>query len=95
MNEIFKALADPSRRKILELLWRGDMSAGEIASYFPISKPSLSRHFAVLKGAGLIQGNKNGATILYRLNISALEYAVQDFMSKLKIEQKEKGIDEH
>ena len=53
MNEAFKALADPTRREVLRLLRRGEMTAGELADHFGISKPSMSHHFAVLKAADL------------------------------------------
>lgn len=89
MNKVFKALADPTRRKILELLRRRDMSAGEIAEHFNISKPTLSRHFSVLKEADLIQGDKEGVTITYSLNMSVLEEAVWAFMSAFKVAKKE------
>ena len=54
MNDAFKALSDPTRRRILELLSDRDMSAGEIAEYFDISKPSISHHLSTLKAAGLV-----------------------------------------
>lgn len=71
-NEIFKALADPVRRKILELLGEGDMAAGDIASHFNITKPSVSRHLAVLKSSGLVSAKKNGQKIIYSLEIEAV-----------------------
>ena len=54
MNDAFKALSDPTRRRILELLSDRDMSAGEIAEYFDISKPAISHHLSSLKAAGLV-----------------------------------------
>ena len=53
-NDAFKALSDPTRRRILELLTEGDLTAGEIAGYFDISKPSVSHHLNVLKSSGLV-----------------------------------------
>jgi ArsR family transcriptional regulator len=94
MNNIFKALADPTRRKILELLRKRDMSAGEIAGHFNIAKPTLSRHFAVLKEADLIQGDKNGTTIMYSLNMSVLEETLWAFMNVFKVDNKEANVDE-
>jgi DNA-binding transcriptional ArsR family regulator len=79
MNAVFKALADPTRRKILELLRQREMTAGEIAEHFTLSKPTLSGHFAVLREAGLVEAEKNGTAITYRLRISVLEEALLSF----------------
>jgi ArsR family transcriptional regulator, arsenate/arsenite/antimonite-responsive transcriptional repressor len=73
MNNIYKALADPTRRRILELLRDRDLTAGELAQHFTLAKPTLSGHFAVLKEADLIQSDKVGTTITYHLNLSVLE----------------------
>ena len=67
MNLVYKALADPTRRKILELLRERDLSAGEIASHFSLAKPTLSGHFSILKAADLIQADKVGTTVIYHL----------------------------
>jgi DNA-binding transcriptional ArsR family regulator len=88
MQETFKALSDPSRRKVLQLLRERDMTAGEIASHFQTSKPTLSRHFHVLQAADLIQGTRNGSTITYRLNVSVLEEALLGMMQMFKIDPK-------
>jgi DNA-binding transcriptional ArsR family regulator len=79
MNLVFKALSDATRRRILQLLRRREMTAGEIAGHFDLSKPTLSGHFAVLREAGLIVSEKNGTTITYRLNLSVLEDALLGF----------------
>jgi DNA-binding transcriptional ArsR family regulator len=79
MNLVFKALSDPTRRRILQLLRRREMTAGEIAEHFDLSKPTLSGHFAVLREAGLVVSEKNGTTITYRLNLSVLEDALLGF----------------
>ena len=76
---IFKALSDPTRRRVLELLKRGPMSAGELAEHFDVSKPTLSAHFAVLREAGLIAAEKQGKSILYELQMSVLEEALLAF----------------
>jgi ArsR family transcriptional regulator len=76
MTSVYKALSDPTRRKILQLLRESDMTAGEIAEHFDITKPTLSRHFAVLKEAELIYGDKVRTTITYHLNVSVLEDAL-------------------
>lgn len=79
MNGIFKALADPTRRKILELLRQGPMTAGELSDRFPVSRPTMSAHFNVLKEAELIVAHKDGKSIVYRLQLSVLEDALLSF----------------
>jgi ArsR family transcriptional regulator len=73
MNDAFKALADPTRRQILSLLRRGEMTAGELAEHFALTKPSLSHHFAVLKQADLITARREGQQIYYALNTTVVE----------------------
>ena len=73
MNEAFKALADPTRREILRLLRRSEMSAGELSARFDMTKPTLSHHFAVLKQAGLVRSRRQGQQIIYELNTSVLQ----------------------
>ena len=85
MNGVYRALSDPTRRRILEMLRTRDMSAGEIAAQFDLAKPTLSGHFAVLREAGLIQGDRAGKTITYRLNVSVLEEALWALMASFKI----------
>lgn len=75
-NDAFKALADPTRREILRLLRRGEMTAGEIAERFDTTKPTLSHHFAVLKDADLVTTRREGPTIWYSLNSTVLEDVV-------------------
>ena len=87
MNQIFRALADPTRRKILQLLRERELAAGEIAEQFPFAWPTLSRHLAILREADLIQGDKRGNSILYRLNVSVLEEALLGFMEAFKVER--------
>ncbi len=79
MNLIFKALADPTRRKVLELLRAGPKTAGELSDHFPVSKPTMSAHFAVLREAGLVDIARNGKTITYYLKLSVLEDALLGF----------------
>lgn len=86
MNNVFKALADPTRRQILVLLRDRDLTAGELAQHFTLAKPTLSGHFAVLREADLIQADKVGTTITYRLNISVLEEALLGLMNTLKVD---------
>lgn len=73
MNDAFKALADPTRRQILSLLRRGEMTAGDLAGHFHLTKPSLSHHFAVLKQADLITARREGQQIYYALNTTVVE----------------------
>ena len=86
MKKVYKALADPTRRKILQLLREKDMNAGEIAEHFDHSKPTLSRHFNVLRNADLIQGDKQGNMIIYRLNVSVLEETLLGMMEMFQID---------
>jgi DNA-binding transcriptional ArsR family regulator len=76
-NETFKALADPTRREILALLRRGEMTAGALADKFDMTKPSMSHHFTVLKEADLITSRREGQQIWYGLNTTV----VQDLMA--------------
>lgn len=79
MNAIFKALADPTRRKVLELLRQRPMSAGELSEHFPVSRPTMSAHFSVLRAAGLIEADRIGTSVIYRLQLSVLEDALLSF----------------
>ena len=79
MSTVFKALSDPTRRKVLQHLQRGPIGAGELAELFDVSKPTMSAHFAVLVAAGLIEAQKQGRTITYRLKLSVLEDALLSF----------------
>lgn len=79
MSTVFKALSDPTRRKVLELLRAGPLGAGELADCFDVSKPTMSAHFAVLVAAGLIDAEKQGRTVTYRLRMSVLEEALLSF----------------
>jgi len=77
MNDIFKALNDATRREILELLKHKDLSAGEIADAFNISKPSISHHLDILRRADLITSEKNGQFIIYSINTTIMEDVLQ------------------
>jgi DNA-binding transcriptional ArsR family regulator len=72
-ESVFRALADPTRRRILELLQAGPMTAGEIAAHFPARQPTISRHLSVLKQAGLVWDERQGQFILYHLNATVLQ----------------------
>lgn len=73
LNEVFKALSDPTRRKILDLLKEEDLTAGEISDHFNMSKPSISQHLKLLKNAGLVQDEKKGQYVFYSLNTTVFQ----------------------
>jgi DNA-binding transcriptional ArsR family regulator len=79
MNLVFKALADPTRRRILQLLRERPMTAGQIAAHFNFAKPTLSAHFAVLREADLVESEKVGTSVTYSLKLSVLEDALLSF----------------
>jgi ArsR family transcriptional regulator len=81
LDAAFRALSDPTRREVLRLLRQRDMTAGEIADRFPLAKSTLSGHFNVLKQAGLIIAERQGSTVVYSLNTSALEDAMAAIIS--------------
>jgi DNA-binding transcriptional ArsR family regulator len=85
MNLAFKALSDPTRRQILQLLRKKPMNAGELAEHFPIAKFTLSAHFAILREADLIEANKSGTVITYMLKVSVLEEALLAFAETVGI----------
>lgn len=88
MSKVFRALADPTRRKILQLLKARPMNAGEIAEHFAISKPTLSAHFTVLREADLIGSEKDGKHVTYWLNASVLEETLLAFAGALDLNVK-------
>jgi DNA-binding transcriptional ArsR family regulator len=73
LNQVFKALSDPTRREIIRLLGHGERTAGELSASFDMTKPSMSHHFAVLKEAELIASRREGQQIFYSLNTTVLE----------------------
>ena len=83
LSNTMKALADPIRREILNLLKQGRLSAGEIGEHFPVTDASISRHLSVLKEADLIRDQREGKFIYYQLNTSVLE-EVMLWLSQLK-----------
>ena len=76
LQHTMKALADPIRREILNMLKKGRMSAGEITERFSVTAPSISRHLSVLKDADLIRDTREGKFIFYEINTSVLEEAM-------------------
>lgn len=79
MSQVFKALSDPTRRRVLQLLQSGPMSAGELCRHFDVSKPTMSAHFAVLREADLVHAAKDGKSVIYHLKLSVLEEALLGF----------------
>ncbi|WIA54993.1 autorepressor SdpR family transcription factor [Sphingobium sp. WTD-1] len=79
MSQVFRALSDPTRRRVLQLLRQGPMSAGELSDQFDVSKPTMSAHFAVLKEADLVHAEKAGKSVIYHLKLSVLEEALLGF----------------
>jgi DNA-binding transcriptional ArsR family regulator len=88
VNRVFKALSDPTRRRVLQLLRERPMMAGELSEQFAVSKPTMSAHFAVLQEAGLVEAEKSGRTIVYRLKMSVLEEALLGFAQTFGWEMK-------
>jgi DNA-binding transcriptional ArsR family regulator len=80
MNSLFKALNDPTRREILEMLKEKDLTAGEIADRFNISKPSISHHLDLLRHANLVTSIKEGQFILYSINTTVIDEILQWFV---------------
>ena len=79
MGDAFKALSDPTRRHILELLSGGEMTAGDIAANFDMAKPSVSHHLNILKAAGLVSDERRGQNIVYCLNLTVFQELVKWF----------------
>ena len=82
---MYKALADPTRRRVLALLRDRDMTAGELAAQFDLSWPTMSGHFTVLREADLISADRAGTTITYHLNLSVLEEAMSALLDAFRI----------
>lgn len=79
MGDAFRALADPTRREILRMLGEQDLTAGEIADRFDMTRPSISHHLNILKSAGLIDDEREGQFIRYSLNTTVMEQVIQWF----------------
>jgi DNA-binding transcriptional ArsR family regulator len=85
LNDVYRALSDPTRRRILALLRGGDLPAGELAAQFDLAWPTISGHLKVLREADLVQADRHGPSITYHLNLSVLEEAMASLMSALGI----------
>ncbi len=80
---VFRALADPTRQRILELLTERDMAAGEIAAAFRLTAPSVSHHLSVLRQAGLVRQRRAGQQVIYSLDRAALAACWADFFARI------------
>jgi len=89
MNDSFKALSDPTRRQIISLLRSRDMTAGEIADHFSMTKPSISHHLSSLKNAGLVLDERKGQTIIYSLNTTVIQEVMGWFLDLIGSGDKE------
>lgn len=81
VGNVFKAISDPTRREILKLLNDKDLSAGEIAEHFDISKPALTKHLNILREAELVSSEKQGSFVIYSINVTVLQQALSGFMA--------------
>ena len=90
-SEVFRALADPTRRQILAILKAGSRSAGEIAGQFSISMASLSHHYGVLKSADLIRSERRGQSIVYSLNTTVFEDVASALAEMFHVERADGG----
>ena len=92
MNKVFKAISDPTRRRILELLRDAPMSAGDLGVHFHFSQPTMSAHFAVLKEANLIEGEKIGKQIIFHAKMSILEDVLMSFTDTVGLNMRRQKI---
>lgn len=88
MQQVLEAISDPTRRKILDLLKKGELSAGELGTHFDISGPSMSHHLSKLKAADLVITHRRGQNIYYSINTSVFEDAAQFVMEIFQTRQK-------
>ena len=89
LNHTLKALSDPTRREILKMLGDKNLSAGDIAKAFDITKPSLSHHLNILKNAELVSAERDGQNIIYSLNASVVQEFVQQIMEFFNVEEED------
>jgi DNA-binding transcriptional ArsR family regulator len=88
LGKVFHAMADPTRRRILELLGVGELAAGEIADHFQMTKPAISHHLSGLKEAGLAAERRAGQKVIYALVPGTIAEAWNGFMAKLCTQKK-------
>jgi len=89
MSGVFKALSDPTRREILTLLNKSDLTAGEIAEQFDISKPAISKHLDILREAELVSSEKKGQFRIYSINLTVLQEALSGFLTLFEKEDEQ------
>jgi DNA-binding transcriptional ArsR family regulator len=89
LSKTLQALSDPTRREIMRMLNNGDLSAGDIASKFNISMPSVSHHLGVLKNAEIVQARRQGQSIIYSMNATVVQEFLQELMDLLNIQPKQ------
>ena len=85
MNKTFQALSDPTRRKILQMLQIEDLTAGDIAKAFRMTKPSVSHHLNILKNAELVTAKREGQYLIYSLNSTVIQEFIQELMTIFKV----------
>ncbi|WP_300385019.1 autorepressor SdpR family transcription factor [Clostridium sp.] len=83
MSKVFKSLSDETRREILKMLSKQDMSAGEISDHFNMSKPSISKHLEILRDSELISSEKKGQFVIYSINTSIIQEVLGNFLEIL------------
>ncbi|MFO7895844.1 MAG: autorepressor SdpR family transcription factor [Candidatus Cloacimonadales bacterium] len=93
-DRVFKALADKNRRKIIRLLKKSELNAGEIAQHFQISKPSISEHLKILRNAELIDSERDGQYVRYFLNSTVLEGVISNLLDLLGKDENQEDEDE-
>jgi ArsR family transcriptional regulator len=93
MNDVFKALSDPTRRKIVQLLKEKDLCAGDIWETFDMSKPSITHHLNLLTGSGLVLREKRGQNVFYSLNTTVFQEALQWFFEFRGISKNDEGVE--
>jgi DNA-binding transcriptional ArsR family regulator len=89
LTQTLQALADPTRRKILQMLGAQDLSAGDIGAAFNMKAPSISHHLTVLKNAGLVLAERQGQSIVYSLNTTATQEFMEEMMRLLRVGENE------
>lgn len=90
-SQAFKALSDANRRQILKMLQEGDMTAGDIAGHFAMTKPSISHHLNILKQAELVQDVRKGQNIYYSLNTTVFQQLIGWFYDLLGVAEETEG----
>jgi len=84
LSKTFQALSDPNRQRIIELLKKKDMAAGDLLEHFPMSGASLSHHLSILKQADLISSRREGQRIIYTVNLSVIEELMESLAKLIK-----------